>query len=135
MDNVSFAILIDGTEYPAKKIDATNKNSLWDGRDTAAITLPMTHDQAVGLFVDGLAWSIVQRNVWPVYNNQGQPTGETTTETQTFDNSDYCVAGSITDNRDGTVTCMMGKPTEMETLRAEKADAELAAKILLGEAE
>lgn len=135
MDNVSFAILINGTEYPAKKIDATNKNSRWDGRDTAAITLPMTHDQAVGLFVDGLAWSIVQRNVWPVYNNQGQPTGETTTETQTFDNSDYCVAGSITDNRDGTVTCMMGKPTETETLRAEKADAELAAKILLGEAE
>ena len=135
MDNVSFAILINGTEYPAEKIDATNKNSRWDGRDTAAITLQMTHAQAVGLFVDGLAWSIVQRNVWPVYNNQGQPTGETTTETQTFDNSDYSVAGSITDNRDGTVTCMMGKPTETETLRAEKADAELAAKILLGEAE
>lgn len=135
MDNVSFSILINGTEYPAEKIDATNKNSRWDGRDTAAITLPMTYAQAVGLFVDGLAWSIVQRNVWPVYNNQGQPTGETTTETQTFDNSDYCVAGSITDNRDGTVTCMMGKPTETETLRAEKADAELAAKILLGEAE
>ena len=135
MDNVSFAILINGTEYPAEKIDATNKNSRWDGRDTAAITLPMTHDQAVGLFVDGLAWSIVQRNVWPVYNNQGQPTGETTTETHTFDNSDYSVAGSITDNRDGTVTCMMGRPTETETLRAEKADAELAAKILLGEAE
>ena len=135
MDNVSFAILINGTEYPAEKIDATNKNSRWDGRDTAAITLPMTHDQAVGLFVDGLAWSIVQRNVWPVYNNQGQPTGENTTETHTFDNSDYSVAGSITDNRDGTVTCMMGRPTETETLRAEKADAELAAKILLGEAE
>ena len=135
MDNVSFAILINGTEYPAEKIDATNKNSRWDGRDTAAITLPMTHDQAVGLFVDGLAWSIVQRDGWPVYNNQGQPTGETTTETQTFDNSDYCVAGSITDNRDGTVTYIMGKPTETETLRAEKADVELAAKILLGEAE
>ena len=135
MNNVNFAILINGTEYPAEKIDATNKNSRWDGRDTAAITLPMTHAQAAGLFVDGLAWSIVQRNVWPVYNNQGQPTGETKTETQTFDNSDYSVAGSITDNRDGTVTCMMGKPTETETLRAEKADAELAAKILLGEAE
>ena len=135
MDNVSFAILIDGTEYPAKKIDATNKNSLWDGRDTAAITLIMTHDQAVGLFVDGLAWSIVQRNVWPVYNNQGQPTGETTTETQTFDNSDYSVAGSITDNRDGTITAMMGRRTELEEAIAAKEDAELAAQILLGEAE
>lgn len=135
MDNVSFAILINGTEYPAEKIDAINKNSRWDGRDTAAITLPMTHDQAVGLFVDGLAWSIVQRNVWPVYNNQGQPTGETTTETQTFDNSDYCVAGSITDNRDGTITAMMGRRTELEEAIAAKEDAELAAQILLGEAE
>nr|DAH32957.1 MAG TPA: hypothetical protein [Caudoviricetes sp.] len=135
MDNVSFAILINGTEYPAEKIDATNKNSRWDGRDTAAITLPMMHAQAVRLFVDGLAWSIKQVNTYPVFDKQGQPTGETKTETQTFDNSDYSVAGSITDNRDGTVTCMMGKPTETETLRAEKADAELAAKILLGEAE
>lgn len=134
MDNVSFAILINGTEYPAEKIDATNKNSRWDGRDTAAITLEMTHAQAVSLFVDGLAWSIKQVNTYPVFDKQGQPTGETKTETQTFDNSDYSVAGSITDNRDGTVTCMMGKPTETETLRAEKADAELAAKILLGEA-
>ena len=135
MDNVSFSILINGTEYPAEKIDATNKNSRWDGRDTAAITLPMTHAQAVGLFVDGLAWSIKQVNTYPVFDDKGQPTGETTTETQTFDNSDYSVAGSITDNRDGTVTVMMGRPTETETLRAEKADAELAAKILLGEAE
>ena len=135
MDNVSFAILINGTEYPAEKIDATNKNSRWDGRDTAAITLPMTHAQAVSLFVDGLAWSIVQRNVWPVYNNQGQPTGETKTETQIFDNSDYSVAGSITDNRDGTVTCMMGKKTDLEILQESKDDAELAARFLLGEAE
>lgn len=126
MDNVSFAILINGTEYPAKKIDATNNNSRWDGRDTAAITLLMTHDQAAGLFVDGLAWSIVQRNVWPVYDKQGQPTGETKTETQTFDNSDYSVAGSITDNRDGTVTCMMGKKTDLEVAQAAQAEAESA---------
>ena len=135
MDNVSFAILINGTEYLAEKIDAKNKNISWDGRDTAAITLLMTHDQAAGLFVDGLAWSIVQRNVWPVYDKQGQPTGETTTEEQTFDNSAYCVAGSITDNRDGTVTCMMGKKTDLEILQESKDDAELAARILLGEAE
>ena len=125
MDNVSFAILIDGTEYPAKKIDATNKNSRWDGRDTAAITLPMTHAQAVALFVDGLAWAIKQVNTYPVYEN-GQPTGETTTETQTFDNSDYSVAGSITDNRDGTVTVMMGRHTELEIAQAAQAEAESA---------
>ena len=131
---MSTSVIIHEVEYPAE-ISGVLQNPKWDRRDTKAITLEMTHETAVSLFVDGLAWSIVQRNVWPVYNNQGQPTGETTTETQTFDNSDYCVAGSITDNRDGTVTVMMGKPTETETLRAEKADAELAAKILLGEAE
>lgn len=132
---MSVSILIENTEYPAIKVDGMFKNPKWDRRDTKAITLEMTHAQAVSLFVDGLAWSIKQVNTYPVFDEQGQPTGETKTETQTFDNSDYCVAGSITDNRDGTVTCMMGKPTETETLRAEKADAELAAKILLGEAE
>ena len=95
----------------------------------------MTHAQAVSLFVDGLAWGIKQVNTYPVFDGKGQPTGETTTETQTFDNSDYCVAGSITDNRDGTVTCMMGKKTDLEILQESKDDAELAARIRLGEAE
>lgn len=132
---MSVSILIENTEYPAIKVDGMFKNPSWDRRDTKAITLEMTHTQAASLFVDGLAWSVKQVNTYPVFDDKGQPTGETKTETQTFDNSDYSVAGSITDNRDGTVTVMMGKPTETETLRAEKADAELAAKILLGEAE
>ena len=131
---MSTSIIINNVEYPAE-ISGVLQNPKWDRRDTKAITLEMTHETAVGLFVDGLAWSIKQVNTYQVLDDKGQPTGETTTETQTFDNSDYCVAGSITDNRDGTVTVMMGKPTETETLRAEKADAELAAKILLGEAE
>ena len=132
---MALSIMINTTEYPILSSDGVLKNNQRDGRDTKEIRLTMTHDQAVGLFVDGLAWSIKQVNAYPVFDDKGQPTGETKTETQTFDNSDYSVAGSITDNRDGTVTCMMGKPTETETLRAEKADAELAAKILLGEAE
>lgn len=132
---MSTSVIIHEVEYPVIEINGMFKNPSWDSRDTKAIHLSMTHAQAVSLFVDGLAWGIKQVNTYPVFDKQGQPTGETKTETQTFDNSDYSVAGSITDNRDGTVTCMMGKPTETETLRAEKADAELAAKILLGEAE
>jgi hypothetical protein len=131
---MSTSVIIHEVEYPVIEINGMFKNPSWDSRDTKAIHLSMTHAQAVSLFVDGLAWSIKQVNTYPVFDDKGQPTGETKTETQTFDNSDYSVAGSITDNRDGTVTCMMGKPTETETLRAEKADAELAAKILLGEA-
>lgn len=132
---MTLTIMINTTEYPILSCDGVLRNNQWDRRDTKAIRLTMTHEQALALFVDGLAWSLVQRDTYPVFDEDGNQTDETKEETQVFDNSDYCVAGSITDNRDGTVTCMMGKPTETETLRAEKADAELAAKILLGEAE
>lgn len=131
---MSTSVIIHEVEYPAE-ISGVLQNPKWDRRDTKAITLEMTHAQAVSLFVDGLAWGIKQVNTYPVFDDKGQPTGETKTETQTFDNSDYCVAGSITDNRDGTVTCMMGKKTDLEILQESKDDAELAARILLGEAE
>ena len=125
---------IGGTEYPAK-INGKLADREWDGRDSKAVTLTMGYSEAVALFVNGAAWSIVQRESVPTLDENGQPTGKMTEQVSEFDNSDYSVAGSITDNRDGTVTCKMGRPTETETLRAEKADAELAAKILLGEAE
>ncbi len=127
-------VKIGGTEYPAA-INGKLADREWDGRDSKAVTLTMGYSEAAGLFVNGVAWSIVQRESVPALDENGQPTGETTEQVSEFDNSDYSVAGSITDNRDGTVTCKMGRPTETETLRAEKADAELAAKILLGEAE
>lgn len=127
-------VKIGGTEYPAE-INGKLGDLEWDGRDSKAITLTMGYSEAAALFVNGIAWSIVQRESVPVLDKKGQPTGETTEQVSEFDNSDYSVAGSITDNRDGTVTCKMGRPTETETLRAEKADAELAAKILLGEAD
>ena len=127
-------VKIGGTEYPAA-INGKLADREWDGRDSKAITLTMGYSEAVALFVNGIAWSIVQRESVPTLDENGQPTGETTEQVSEFDNSDYSVAGSITDNRNGTVTCKLGRPTETETLRAEKADAELAAKILLGEAE
>lgn len=127
-------VKIGGTEYPAA-INGKLADREWDDRDSKAITLTMGYSEAAALFVNGAAWSIVQRESVPTLDENGQPTGETTEQVAEFDNSDYSVAGSITDNRDGTVTCKMGRPTETETLRAEKADAELAAKILLGEAE
>lgn len=127
-------VKIGGTEYPAA-INGKLGDLEWDGRDSKAITLTMGYSEAAALFVNGAAWSVVQRENVPTLDANGQPTGETTEQVSEFDNSDYSVAGSITDNRDGTVTCKMGRPTETETLRAEKADAELAAKILLGEAE
>mgnify|MGYP004545981887 CR=1 FL=1 len=122
---MSTSVIIHEVEYPAE-ISGVLQNPKWDRRDTKAITLEMTHAQAVSLFVDGLAWGIKQVNTYPVFDDKGQPTGGTTTETQTFDNSDYSVAGSITDNRDGTVTVMMGKHTELEIAQDARDEAESA---------
>lgn len=130
---MTLSIKINEAEYTILSCDGVLKDNRWDRRDTKAIRLIMTHAQAAALFVDGLAWSLVQRETYPVYGEDGNPTGETKEETQIFDNSDYCVAGTITDNRDGTVTCMMGRQTELEIAQAALADAETAAKILLGE--
>lgn len=101
------------TEYPAG-ISGRLIDRDWDGRASKSITLTMTHAAAVQLFTDGLVWSIVQRDTVPVYDADGNPTGETEEQVQEWDNSDYCVAGPITDNRDGTLVVKMGKYTQLE---------------------
>ena len=82
---------VNGTEYPAhfcgKQIDLD-----WDGRASKTVTLAMPYAQAVQLFVDGLRWVIVRREAGADDAAQEQ------------DCSGYCVAGPITDNRDGTLS-------------------------------
>ena len=124
----------NNTEYPASIAgEITDRD--WDGRASKAVTLTMEYTAASQLFLDGLSWSIVQRDTVPVYDKDGKPTGETEEQVQEWDNSDYNVAGSITDNRNGTCTCKMGKKTQLETEQELRKDAETAAKILLGEEE
>ena len=105
----------NGTEYPAS-IAGRMADRDWGGRASKSITLTMTHAQAVQLFVDGLSWSIVQRDTVPVYDTDGNPTGATEEQVQEWDNADYAVAGPITDNRDGTITAKMGKKTASDVL-------------------
>ena len=124
----------NNTEYPAS-IAGKITDRDWGGRESKAVTLTMEYTAASKLFVDGLSWSIVQRDTVPVYDKDGNPTGETEEQVQEWDNSDYNVAGSITDNRNGTCTCKMGKKTQLETEQELRKDAETAAKILLGEEE
>ena len=93
-------VKINDTLYPAS-IRGYIKDKTWDDRDSRAITLEMSYADAMALFVDDLDWAIVYE------------TGETTEE---YDNSDFSVAGSVTDNRNGTVTVKMGKPTSDELL-------------------
>ena len=124
----------NNTEYPAD-IAGKITDRDWGGRESKAVTLTMEYTAASQLFVDGLSWSIVERDTVPVYDKDGNPTGETEEQVQEWDNSDYNVAGSITDNRNGTCTCKMGKKTQLETEQELRKDAETAAKILLGEEE
>lgn len=105
----------NGTEYPAS-IAGKVVDRDWGNRKSKAVTLTATYEQAAQLFVDGLVWSIVQRDTVPVYDTDGNPTGETTEQVQEWDDSDYCVAGPITDNRDGTITAKMGKKTASDVL-------------------
>lgn len=121
-------IKINNIEIPAT-IDGKFKDSEWDGRESKTIHVAMHHGEAVNLFRDGVAWSIVQRDEVPVYDEDGNPTGKTTTEETEFDNSDFSVAGDITDHRDGTVSVKMGKHTAEEEL---SADLEEAYELLYG---
>lgn len=103
----------DGAEYPAM-ISGKMVDREWDNRESKAVTLEMTYAEAAEIFVDGLSWSIVQREIVPVEDAQGALAQQE--QVEQWDNSDFCVAGTITDNRDGTVTCKMGKKTASDVL-------------------
>lgn len=104
-------IKIGETLYPAT-IDGRNPDRDWDNRHSKAITLEMDHATALETFVDDLEWSIVYQA--GSYVNEA---GETIIpEPETYDNSEFCVAGPITDNRNGTVTVKMGTKTAEEQL-------------------
>lgn len=107
-------IKINETLYPAT-ISGRVVDKDWDNRASKAITLEMDYTTAIALFVDGLVWSIVQRDEVPVYDEQGNQTGTEIKESE-WDNSEYDVAGSITDHRNGTITAKMGKITDAEAL-------------------
>ena len=103
-------IKISGVFYPAT-IAGCLEDTSWDRRDSKDITVAMDYNVARDLFVDGLAWSIVceEEGINP-------DTGKPVTTAVEYDNSEYCVAGTITDNRDGTLTVKIGKRTDKEML-------------------
>lgn len=87
-------IKINSINYPAE-IYGHVRDTAWDGRESKVIVLSMTIQEALDLFVDGLQWAIVYG-------------------TQTIPQDEFIIAGPITDNRNGTVSVRMGKPTAAE---------------------
>ena len=119
---MSIYVKVNNTEYHAT-VDGVNNDRTWNGRDTKTVTLTMTHDEAATLLPSGTPWSIVQRDMVDVLDEQGQPTGETKEVVNEYDNSEYSISGEITDYRDGTVSIKMGKPTQLEMMQAQLANA------------
>ena len=112
-------VKVNGTLYPAT-IDGQMQDYTWDNRESKTITMQGTYDEIVGLFKGGTPWSIVMKETVQKRNEDGSPVldeaGNPVTEEQTseWDNSEFSMSGPITDNRDGTVSIKMGKPTDLE---------------------
>ena len=98
-------VKINDTLYPAV-INGRMADREWGGRESKSITLEMDYATANALFVDGLAWSIVE---------EAEDENGTIQQTE-WDNSEFDIAGTITDHRDGRVTVKMGKITDGEAL-------------------
>ena len=90
---------INDTLYPAS-FRQRIMDTEWDNRGSMAITVTMTHGEAAALFC----------------NIQDKEGNMVTPDPTVTDYSEYEVAGSITDNRNGTVTVKMGKPADGEVL-------------------
>lgn len=105
-------VKVKNTLYPAT-VSGRMSDRDWDNRDSKSITLEMDFATAAETFVDGLKWSIVQREEVPVFDEDGKQTGTEIKDTE-FDNSEYNLAGDLTDHRDGTITAKMGKLTDLE---------------------
>lgn len=93
-----------------------NPDRTWDNRHSISISMNTDYNQIKTLLIDNIPWSII------------------TEDEVEHDMSEFCLSGSITDNRKGICTIKMGKKTDLEKAQEQLADAELATKILLGEA-
>lgn len=120
-------VVINGTSYAAD-IQGTKRDGAWGNRESKSITLPMDYATAAATFVDDVPWSI--RYQPPEYFDP-ETRKTVTPPVEEYDNSEYCVAGPITNNRDGTVTVKMGKPTfeELYNILKEAAESEPTAEV------
>ena len=91
-------VKINEVLYPAT-IHGKVSDANWDNRETKSITVKMDYSIARNLFVNGLVWSIVEED----------PNG-----VKEYDNSEFVLAGDLTDHRDGRITAKMGKLTPLE---------------------
>lgn len=124
---MSAILKANNTETPCEAAEHY-RDGAW-GRPTCTVTIKASAAEIAALLPNNAPWSLIERE--DVLDENGMLTGQTVDHER--DMSEYSLSGDITDHRDGTVSIKMGKPTEVETLRAQLEDAEHAAKILLME--
>lgn len=113
-------IKVNNCLYPTNEVRGFTVDHSWGGRSSKEFTLNMTASEAATLFIDDVEWYIVTEDQEEIYELVDGERDPVLTEIKTihneYDNSEYSVAGPITDNRDGTVTIKMGMPTAQELL-------------------
>lgn len=97
--------------YPAA-FRFRNADNNWNNRESAEITVAMSYEDAMTLFQDGTEWSRVDHTS-PLADADGNVPEP---EEIVTDYSALCVAGPVTDHRDGTITVKMGRMTDGEIL-------------------
>ena len=115
---------INGTQYPASITGRLNDRD-WDNRESKAIEVEMSYSDAVNIFTDDVKWSIVQdieETVERFDEESGNTIYDVIVKQESYDNSEYNIAGDIIDHRNGSITVKMGKPTAEEILAAYTAE-------------
>lgn len=110
-------IEINNVKYPAVITGRLHDNN-WNDRESKAITVEMSYEDAMNLFVDEIKWYIVQEveERLEQIDENGETTFTTVMKDEYYDNSDYSIAGDIINHRNGKITVKMGKPTAAELL-------------------
>ena len=97
--------------YPATLRERT-RDTEWNDRNTMAVTLEATYQEAVDIFQDGMTWGHVYQG--PDYIDEEGNT--ITPDPVEYDDSEFEVLGDIMVHQDGTVTVKMGKVIAAELL-------------------
>ena len=110
-------IEINDKKYPAYITGRLN-DADWNNRSSKAITVEMSYEEALSIFVDDVDWNIVEEFEETVekLDENGKIVYTSIIRTETYDNSEYSIAGDIINHRNGEITVKMGKPTAEELL-------------------
>ena len=109
---------VNGIKYPAS-ITGRLEDRDWDNRESKSLKIEMSYSDAINIFTNDIKWNIVEDIESPIDEFDevlGEIINKIIITEETYDNSEYSIAGDIIDHRNGYVTIKMGKPTAKEML-------------------